>query len=144
MANTHTTLASLFSDIADAIRSKTESTAPLVADEFPAAIRALENNKVWVGLVNVPSGCTSITIDCGFKPTSCAGGVFGNRFYEGIASVAYDGVTAWISYLEEETDDDTQGGRTVTVTLSDTGITLSGWNQYLCTGSNDLLVVCVG
>lgn len=144
MANEHTTLTSLFTDIADAIRSKTESTAPLVADEFPAAIRALENNKVWVGVVHVPLACTSITIDCGFKPTSCVGGVFGDRFYEGISSFAYDGTEAWISHLEEEEGDDTQGGRTVTVTLSDSGITFSGWNQYLCTHANYLLTVCVG
>ena len=38
MPNTHTTLTSLFSDIADAIREKTGSTEDIVADEFPDAI----------------------------------------------------------------------------------------------------------
>ena len=144
MDNTHTTLVSLFTDIADAIRSKTKSTEAIVADEFHAAIRALENNKVWVGLVTVQAKCTSITVECGFKPTSCVGGVFGDRFYEGIVSLAYDGMAAWIQYLEEEEGDDSQGGRAVTVTLSDTGVTFTGWNDSLCTGSNDLLVICVG
>lgn len=38
MPNTHATLTSLFSDIADAIREKTGDTAQIVADNFPAAI----------------------------------------------------------------------------------------------------------
>ncbi len=37
----HTSLASLFSDIADAIRAKTGGTAALVADNFPTAIGAI-------------------------------------------------------------------------------------------------------
>ena len=41
MANNHSTLTSLFTDIADAIREKTGSTESIVADEFPAAIAAL-------------------------------------------------------------------------------------------------------
>lgn len=38
MPNTHETLTSLFSDIADAIRAKTGDTADIVADDFPDAI----------------------------------------------------------------------------------------------------------
>ena len=38
MPNTHTTLSSLFSDIADAIRSKTGSQSQIVADNFPTEI----------------------------------------------------------------------------------------------------------
>ena len=38
MANTHETLTSLFTDIADSIRSKTGSTGSIVADNFPTAI----------------------------------------------------------------------------------------------------------
>ena len=37
----HTSLASLFSDIADAIRAKTGGTAALVADDFPTAIAGI-------------------------------------------------------------------------------------------------------
>lgn len=42
MANTHTTLASLFSAIADAIRAKTGGTDQIVADNFPNEIAAIE------------------------------------------------------------------------------------------------------
>ena len=38
MPNTHSTLTSLFSDIADAIREKTGSSETIVADDFPTAI----------------------------------------------------------------------------------------------------------
>lgn len=38
MSNTHATLTSLFTDIADAIRAKTGGTSTLVADNFPAEI----------------------------------------------------------------------------------------------------------
>ena len=41
MANTHATLSALFSDIADAIRAKTGSSATIKADEFPTAIAAI-------------------------------------------------------------------------------------------------------
>ena len=44
MPVTHSTLTSLFSDIADAIRAKTGSQATIVADDFPTAIS------------NIPSG----------------------------------------------------------------------------------------
>lgn len=39
---THENLASLFTDIADAIRAKTEKTGAIVADNFPAEIAAIE------------------------------------------------------------------------------------------------------
>ena len=42
MANTHTTLTGLFTDTANAIRSKTGKTGTLVADNFPAAISNIE------------------------------------------------------------------------------------------------------
>lgn len=45
MPNTHTTLTSLFSDIADAIREKTGGSADIVADSFPTAISS------------IPTGC---------------------------------------------------------------------------------------
>lgn len=40
MAN-HTSLASLFTDIANAIRAKLGSNASIVADNFPAAIQSI-------------------------------------------------------------------------------------------------------
>lgn len=42
MANTHTTLTSLFTAIANAIRGKTGSSATIVADDFPDAISAIQ------------------------------------------------------------------------------------------------------
>ena len=42
MANTHTTLSSLFTAIANAIRAKTGSTATIVADDFPEAITSIQ------------------------------------------------------------------------------------------------------
>lgn len=41
MANTHTNLSSLFSDIANSIRGKTGGTGNIVADNFPAEITAI-------------------------------------------------------------------------------------------------------
>lgn len=41
MPNTHSTLTALFSDIADSIRNKAGTSAPIVADAFPAAINAI-------------------------------------------------------------------------------------------------------
>ena len=45
MSLTHTSLASLFSDIADAIRAKTGSNALIVADEFPDAIALISSRR---------------------------------------------------------------------------------------------------
>lgn len=50
MSNTHSTLTSLFSDIADAIRAKTGNSGTIVADNFPTAI------------ANIPSGGGSSNI----------------------------------------------------------------------------------
>jgi len=41
MANNHSNLTSLFTDIADAIRAKTGSSDPIVADQFPEAIEGI-------------------------------------------------------------------------------------------------------
>lgn len=41
MANTHNTLSSLFTAIANAIRAKTGNSAAIVADQFPTAISAI-------------------------------------------------------------------------------------------------------
>lgn len=53
MANTHTTLTSLFSDIADAIRAKTGGTGTIVADDFPDVINEL--NMCYIGGETPPS-----------------------------------------------------------------------------------------
>ena len=48
MANTHTTLTDLFTDIANAIRTKTESTDTIIADNFPSEIEAIETKIDYV------------------------------------------------------------------------------------------------
>lgn len=48
----HTTLTSLFTDIADAIRAKTGSSSAIVADDFPSAITAIPSGSSdwnWMG-----------------------------------------------------------------------------------------------
>lgn len=45
---THTSLASLFTAIADAIRAKTGGTAKIVADNFPTEIAAIEAGVIEV------------------------------------------------------------------------------------------------
>lgn len=44
MANKHENLTSLFTDIADAIREKTNNITTLIADDFPEAIRAIDSS----------------------------------------------------------------------------------------------------
>ena len=55
MANTHKTLSSLFSDIADAIRTKTGESGKIVADNFPSKISAISSGigeKIGSYLIN--------------------------------------------------------------------------------------------
>ena len=48
MAETYSTLAALFTDIADAIREKTGATATIVADDFPNVIRNVLQVKTYL------------------------------------------------------------------------------------------------
>ena len=61
MANTHTTLTDLFTDVADAIRVKNGSTEAIIADNFPTEIENLRT-----GLTYYNHKITSIA-DCQFK-----------------------------------------------------------------------------
>ena len=49
MANTHSNLTSLFTDIADAIREKTGTTGQIVADKFPENIRGIDSDGSSIG-----------------------------------------------------------------------------------------------
>ena len=49
MANTHASLASLFTDTANAIRAKTGSTDTIVADNFPTAIANIAVGPLYLG-----------------------------------------------------------------------------------------------
>lgn len=59
---THDTLTSLFTDIADAIRSKTKGTAKIVADNFPAEIAAIATGVPAASGSFTASSSTSVTI----------------------------------------------------------------------------------
>lgn len=73
MPNTHETLTSLFSDIADAIREKTGGTEEIVADTFPTAIESIPTGspRVEIGTFNVPSKVSSLLFhhNLGVVPT---------------------------------------------------------------------------
>lgn len=58
MANTHNTLTELFTDTANAIRSKTGGTAPIKADDFPSVISGIS---VGVEGGIIPTGTKTIT-----------------------------------------------------------------------------------
>lgn len=55
---THTTLTSLFDDIADAIREKDGSTASIIADNFPTKIRAISTGFETVIEVTTKAGAS--------------------------------------------------------------------------------------
>lgn len=62
MANKHLTLASLFTDIANAIRSKTGGSASIVADTFPTLIAALDTS----GIDTSDATATAVDIKKGY------------------------------------------------------------------------------
>ena len=68
MPNRHSTLTSLFSDIADAIRAKTGSAASIVADDFDTAIAAIptgggsSDNYFWFRNDEAEDGSIIITL----------------------------------------------------------------------------------
>ena len=58
----HNSLASLFGDIADAIRDKTGGSSPIVADDFPTAIAAISTKTLVQATVSMSNSATkSIT-----------------------------------------------------------------------------------
>ena len=64
MANNYSNLTRLFTDIANAIRNKTGSTEPIIADAFPTAIDAIPSGSEEMKIVQVvvkgvdPSACS--------------------------------------------------------------------------------------
>lgn len=67
MANKHTSLTSLFGDIAAAIRNKTGQTGTLVADDFPSAIAAINaaDGSFWIecGTIKTESTCQHLHVE---------------------------------------------------------------------------------
>lgn len=60
MANEHTTLSSLFTAIANAIRSKTGSSASIIADQFPDAISAIATGSGGIDTSDATASATDI------------------------------------------------------------------------------------
>ena len=64
MANNYSNLTGLFTDIANAIRNKTGSTEPIIADAFPTAIDAIPSDSEDMKIVQVvvkgadPNACS--------------------------------------------------------------------------------------
>ena len=93
----HTSLASLFSDIADAIRGKTGSSAQIVADNFPTAIAGIEARKIGTATTTIGSSNTAeISFNVSGNPVAFAL-QFENSSYVNasstrtVASVIFDG-----------------------------------------------------
>ena len=62
MANNHSTLTGLFTDIANAIRAKTGGTESIAADQFPEAIASIpEAFKQFVGTATTANGGWQLT-----------------------------------------------------------------------------------
>ena len=128
MANTHSTLTSLFSDIADAIRAKTGSSATIVADDFPTAIAniptggsaniqalSVTTNGTYTASGNV-DGYSPVTVN-----VSGGGGSSG-----GVKFIDYDG-TVLHTYSAAEFAALTA----MPANPTHTGLTSQGWNWTL-------------
>lgn len=70
MANTYTTLNALFTAIANAIRTKTGSSATIKADDFPTAISNIPSGKFYQGTVDISASARTIAFSTGVDFTS--------------------------------------------------------------------------
>ena len=106
MTNTHTTLSSLFGDIADAIRAKTGGSSEIVADNFPSAIAGIPQtspqltsdmlNKKYVGYTNSGSADTSRQFSIGASGAAVSAD---NLYYLITAMILQDGVASLFGYI---------------------------------------------
>lgn len=65
----HTSLTSLFSDIADAIRAKTGGSSSIVADDFPTAIAGINTSRYGETSAANSSDSSSISFTVSGEPT---------------------------------------------------------------------------
>ena len=132
MPNTHTTLTSLFSDIADAIRGKTGSSATIVADNFPTAIA---NIPTGGGSPNIQSlsvttngTYTAPTGVDGYSPVAVnvSGGGGGGSATDPVRFIDYDG-----TILHSYSAGDFANLAAMPGNPTHTGLTSQGWNWTL-------------
>lgn len=97
----HTSLASLFGDIADAIRAKTGGSAQITADDFPTAIAGITSLRVGTKTITTSSSSIAeinftdlpaepVYFFC-FGTPSYTGGMSGSTSYRYVTSVWFDG-----------------------------------------------------
>ena len=132
----HTSLASLFTDIADAIRGKTGGSAALVADDFPTAIAAIPGCTVRAVTATPSSDSDSLsfTVNSGMsglpKIFSCAPGLAGTTNSLGtgkryIMSLQYNGSVLYGESVYRSSSSGTIYGYNDRYTVSRSGNTLT-------------------
>lgn len=135
---THTTLASLFSDIANAIRNLTGSSAPIKADDFPAAISGITNGVVdWAWGYGYGDKC--VVEDMAGVPVSffinCVPDTMHADDDDTVLCVHYDGTNTEGIYVSPARASSLQGG--TYCKYSSTAFSWSYDNGYLTITSND-------
>lgn len=118
MSNTHETLTSLFTDVADAIREKTGGTDAIVADEFPDAIRNISAGSSINGLIESYMVAAGENISAG-DFVQCLNGdvtvehemhITSSRTFQNLKAVLLDEETVFIVFC------DTQANNVLTAT----------------------------
>lgn len=120
MPNTHETLTSLFSDIADAIRAKTGSESDIVADDFPDAISAISGGYSTLSTITGTSGSQSSgsgTLSVSFTDSLVADA----KLYCIIYSDVYTTSSPTLSFIVFKSDGTVVGRYTNTISVSVAG-----------------------
>ena len=132
MAETYSTLAALFTDIADAIREKTGATATIVADDFPDVIRNVLQVKTYLTFSS-PSSFTLKVNDT-------------TKHWDGILEYSTD-TSTWSTWDGATTLSSATSGSDNVLYLRGTGNTVITGNgnkdsyKWVFTGSN---ITCTG
>lgn len=103
MAN-HTSLTSLFDDIADAIRAKTGGTSNLVADAFPTAISGIPTGITPTGTINISSNGTFDVTNYASALVAVPGGVSGLDYESGIWTPQADTSRGTVNFANTHTE----------------------------------------
>lgn len=161
MANTHTTLTELFTDIADAIKEKNGKIEPIVADTFPTEIENLKTGFDYINsdVTEIPDyafyGCDDLkSFDC-YNVTSIGANAFENctrlksvTLYGNIQSIgenAFQGCSnlkeIYVAWAENERDGAPWGADNAIIYYSSVGsdgleYTLKSDNTYEISATN--------